>query len=114
VLNDPGYSLDPFGEHALQLFKSDVVPDGRNCLDDFISCRRLLFLKFFFEKTKQPKVRRVDVGRINWVRGSFDFIMFQFQTNFSSIMAHRVVHMDNKIELRFLAAVRPSVEKVMV
>jgi hypothetical protein len=35
-LNDPGYVLNPFGEHALQFFKSDVVPDGRNYLNDFI------------------------------------------------------------------------------
>jgi hypothetical protein len=36
VLNDPSYSLNPFGEHALQLFKNDIVPDGRNYLNDFI------------------------------------------------------------------------------
>jgi hypothetical protein len=41
------------------------------------------------------------------VRGSFDFVMFQFQTDFSNIMVHRIVHMDNKIELKFLSAIQP-------
>jgi hypothetical protein len=39
VFNGPGHSLNLFGEHVLQLMKSDVVPDGRNYLNDFIWCR---------------------------------------------------------------------------
>jgi hypothetical protein len=67
---------------------------------------------FFFEKTKQPKVTRADVERISRVNGWFDFILFQFQTDFLSIMAHRVVCMDNKIKLKFLSAVRPYYREI--
>jgi hypothetical protein len=62
---------------------------------------------FFFEESKQPKVTRADIRRINWVRGSFDFVMVQFQTDFLNVMAYRVVNMDNKIELKFLSAILP-------
>jgi hypothetical protein len=67
--------------------------------------------KFFFEKIKQTKVKRADVGRINWVKGSFDFVMLQFQTDFSSITAYRLVHMENKIALKFLSAIRPFLSR---
>jgi hypothetical protein len=61
----------------------------------------------FFEQAKQLKDIRADVGKISWVRGSFDFVMFQFQTDFLSIMTHRAVHMHKKIEPKFFSVIRP-------
>jgi hypothetical protein len=40
--------------------------------------------------------------------------MFQFQTGLSSIAAHRVVHMDNKIDLKFLSVTQLFLLNVMV
>jgi hypothetical protein len=96
------------------ILQSAVVRDDRNCLNSFIRCRQLLFLKFFFQKSKQPKGTWADVGRMSWARGSFDSVKFQFQTDFSSIIASQVVHIDSQIEFQFLSAIRPSIEKVMV
>jgi hypothetical protein len=66
---------------------------------------------FCFEKIKRPKLTWAGVERISWARGSSNFGMFQFQTDFSSIMAHQVVHMDRKIKLKFLSAIQPFLSR---